>query len=80
MVFPEVLEVNFAPKMGSAYSPYTMVTGVRHNEQPGDLEAGEGAHVTVSLTFFIKNMDKMELLTMKKVGLFPCHIIGTFTI
>ena len=25
----------------------TMVTGVRHNEQPGDLEAGEGAHVTV---------------------------------
>jgi hypothetical protein len=23
-----------------------MVTGVRHNEQPGDLEAGEGAHVT----------------------------------
>ena len=25
----------------------TMVTGVRDNEQPGDLEAGEGAHVTV---------------------------------
>ena len=26
----------------------TMVTGVLHNEQPGDLEAGEGgAHVTV---------------------------------
>ena len=24
----------------------TMMTGVRHNEQPGDLEAGEGAHVT----------------------------------
>ena len=24
----------------------TMVTGVRHNEQPGDLEAGHGAHVT----------------------------------
>ena len=24
----------------------TMVTGVRHNEQPGDLEAKEGAHVT----------------------------------
>ena len=24
----------------------TMVTGVRHNEQPGDLETGEGAHVT----------------------------------
>jgi hypothetical protein len=24
----------------------TMVTGVRHYEQPGDLEAGEGAHVT----------------------------------
>ena len=24
----------------------TMVTGVHHNEQPGDLEAGEGAHVT----------------------------------
>ena len=24
----------------------TMVTGVRHNEQPGNLEAGEGAHVT----------------------------------
>ena len=23
-----------------------MVTGVRHNEQPGDLEAWEGAHVT----------------------------------
>ena len=23
-----------------------MVTGVRHNEQPGDLEAREGAHVT----------------------------------
>jgi hypothetical protein len=26
----------------------TMVTGVRHNEQPGELEAGEGAHVTIS--------------------------------
>ena len=26
-----------------------MVTGVRHNEQPGDLEAGEGAHGTVLL-------------------------------
>uniref|UniRef100_A0A4W5NXR9 Heparan-sulfate 6-O-sulfotransferase n=1 Tax=Hucho hucho TaxID=62062 RepID=A0A4W5NXR9_9TELE len=26
-----------------------MVTGVRHNEQPGDLEAGEGAHVTSSM-------------------------------
>ena len=25
----------------------TLVTGVRHKEQPGDLEAGEGAHVTV---------------------------------
>ena len=24
----------------------TMVTGVGHNEHPGDLEAGEGAHVT----------------------------------
>jgi hypothetical protein len=24
-----------------------MVTGVRHNEQPGDLEAGEGAFVTI---------------------------------
>ena len=24
----------------------TMVTGVHLNEQPGDLEAGEGAHVT----------------------------------
>ena len=24
----------------------TLVTGVRPNEQPGDLEAGEGAHVT----------------------------------
>ena len=24
-----------------------MVTGVRHKEQAGDLEAGEGAHVTV---------------------------------
>ena len=24
----------------------TLVTGVRHNEQPGDLEAGEGADVT----------------------------------
>jgi hypothetical protein len=23
-----------------------LVTGVRPNEQPGDLEAGEGAHVT----------------------------------
>jgi hypothetical protein len=23
-----------------------MVTGVRHNEQSGDLKAGEGAHVT----------------------------------
>ena len=23
-----------------------MVTGVHHNEQPGDLEAGEGAHMT----------------------------------
>jgi hypothetical protein len=23
-----------------------MVTGVHHNEQPDDLEAGEGAHVT----------------------------------
>jgi hypothetical protein len=23
-----------------------MVTGVRHNEQPGNLEAAEGAHVT----------------------------------
>ena len=26
-----------------------MVTGVRLNEQPGDLEAGEGAHMTLSL-------------------------------
>ena len=26
----------------------TMMTGVRHNEQPGDLEAGEGAHVTTA--------------------------------
>ena len=25
----------------------TMVTGVRHNEQPGDLEAEEGAQVRV---------------------------------
>ena len=25
----------------------TMMTGARHNEQPGDLEPGEGAHVTV---------------------------------
>ena len=25
-----------------------LVTGVRPNEQPGDLEAGEGAHVTVA--------------------------------
>ena len=25
----------------------TMVTGVRLNEQPGDLETGEGAYVTV---------------------------------
>ena len=24
----------------------TMVTSVHHNEQPGDLEAGEGAHLT----------------------------------
>ena len=29
----------------------TMVTGVRHNEQPGDLEAGEGAHVTYIYTY-----------------------------
>jgi hypothetical protein len=28
-------------------SVVTLVTGVRPNEQPGDLEAGEGAHVTV---------------------------------
>ena len=27
----------------------TMVTGVCHNEQHGDLEAGEGAHVTILL-------------------------------
>ena len=27
----------------------TMVTDVRHNEQPGDLEAGEGAQVTRAL-------------------------------
>ena len=27
----------------------TLVTGVRHNEQPGDLEAEEGAHVTLCL-------------------------------
>ena len=27
----------------------TMETGVRHNEQPGDLEFGEGADVTFSL-------------------------------
>ena len=26
----------------------TMVTVVHHNEQPGDLKAGEGAHVTLS--------------------------------
>ena len=26
----------------------TMVTGVRRNEQPGDLEAGEGARVTIT--------------------------------
>ncbi|XP_064876756.1 uncharacterized protein LOC135572548 [Oncorhynchus nerka] len=31
-----------------------MVTGVRHNEQPGDLEAGEGAHVTVCQEDFSK--------------------------
>ena len=30
----------------------TMVTGVRHNEQPGDLEAGEGAHMTHLSSFF----------------------------
>jgi hypothetical protein len=27
----------------------TMVTGVRHNVQPGDLEAGEGADVILTL-------------------------------
>ena len=26
----------------------TMVTGVRYNEQPGDLEVGAGAQVTIS--------------------------------
>ena len=26
----------------------TMVTGVHHHKQPGDLKAGEGAHVTCS--------------------------------
>jgi hypothetical protein len=30
----------------------TMVTVVRHNEQPGDLEAGEGAHVTNAKVLF----------------------------
>ena len=30
--------------------PVTMVTGMHHNEQPGDLEAGEGAHMTVMFT------------------------------
>ena len=28
----------------------TMVTGVRHKEQPGDLEAREGAHMTIVVT------------------------------
>ena len=27
----------------------TLVTGVLPNEQPGDLEAGEGAHVTIAI-------------------------------
>ena len=29
--------------------PVTMVTGVRHNEQTGDLETGEGELVTIGL-------------------------------
>ena len=29
----------------------TMVTGVRHNEHPGDLETGEGAHVTITTVY-----------------------------
>ena len=32
----------------------TMVTGVRHNKQPGDLEAGEGPHVTVCPNYSLK--------------------------
>jgi hypothetical protein len=38
----------------------TMVTGVRHNEQPGDLEAGEGAHVTMNLLY----VDQSVLITI----------------
>ena len=32
----------------------TMVTGVRHNEQPGDLEAGGGANVTIRVVTCVK--------------------------
>ena len=31
----------------------TMVTGVLHNKQPGDLEAGERAHVTRTNPYFV---------------------------
>ena len=34
----------------------TMVSGVRHHVQPGDLEAGEGAHVTVTTQLIGSNI------------------------
>jgi hypothetical protein len=34
---------------GDAQVPLTMVTGVRHHEQPGDLKAGERVHLTTLL-------------------------------
>ena len=42
-VIKEVME----SRCHNALMHVTMVTGVHHNEQPGDLEAGEGAQVTV---------------------------------
>ena len=42
----------------------TMVTGVRHNEQPGDLEAGEGAHMTVWIQWEHVGLSKCDIINV----------------
>ena len=51
--------------VNNALTRVTTVTGVRPNEQPGDLEAGEGAHVTVVMTecLFWQGSETVNVLT-----------------
>jgi hypothetical protein len=57
----------------------TMVTGVRDNQQPDDLEAGERVYVTVCLSLFSVNNIELYSLLMKMLsgacalGLFLSH-------